>query len=63
MSAAIRKGAERACQLARSGHFTNSFAVQAELSATDAQCMSEAFFRTEIDRLCNDARAGKESRR
>lgn len=60
MSTAIRKGAERARQLARSGRFANSFAVQAELSAEDVQCMSEAFFRSDIDRLCNEARTGSD---
>jgi hypothetical protein len=58
MSTTNKNGAERARQLARSGRFANSFAVEAELSSVDARCMKEAFFRSEIDRLCNEALAG-----
>jgi hypothetical protein len=58
LATANRNGAERARQLARSGRFANSFAVQAELSAEEELCMSETFFRSEIDRLCKQARAG-----
>jgi hypothetical protein len=60
MSSAIRKGADRARQLARSGRFKNSFEVQAALSAEEAQCMSEAFFRSDINRLCDEARTGSD---
>lgn len=30
------------------------------LSADEAQCMSETFFHSEIDRLCRQARAGSD---